>query len=58
MGDGLLVVLNIDEERKNNLRNLRMRRRRLRDTCDPFSLNENQFRELHIQVKQVLESDV
>ena len=47
MGDGLLVVLNIDEERKNNLKNLRMQIRRLRDTSDPFSLHENQFRELY-----------
>ena len=47
MGDGSLVVLNIDEERKNNLEILRMQRRRLRDTSNPFSLQENQFRDLY-----------
>ena len=48
MDDALYIVLEIhDEQRRNNRRNLRIQRRRLRDTSDPFSLNENQFRELY-----------
>ena len=48
MDDALYNVLEIhDEQRRKNRGNLRIQRRRLRDTSDPFSLNENQFRELY-----------